>query len=425
MPLLLIAAFYTCVIRKLRIAANGPINLGSSRRSRSRENTNKRIEHLVIGIICTYTICWLPYWITQLCVSFTTLENAPIMGFYPLVLIATCLTYTNSALNPILYAFLSDNFKRRCSDVFRSILSVKWCHQFPPTDGHSTVATTIYEASEVNNKQNQCRPESRQTVIMNEAVRLVTCPSQLALDILKRTDISPIANNNNISSNNNNNNSSSNNTNSNTNINDNSNSTSNDNNRNSNSNSNNDNVKANNISINMKSNSNSVNYMEMTRVDTIVSRCNAPGGVSVDSAPAQHCYSSDEYIEGNDTIIGCNCNELRDLDNYTDDLSNNGDSGGCGVDGEEEEEDDDDDDDEEWQGRDANDLHTFKCGCIADGCNSISYDANDSSACKQTRKKSVAFDAGQQELVQSTSVELFQDDPKATATKMQQCQGAV
>lgn len=124
-PLLLIAAFYACVIRKLRSAASNQ-TLGTTRRSRGRENTNRRIEHLVIGIICTYTICWLPYWITQLCVSLLIVdERAPIQGFYQFFLLASCLSYTNSALNPILYAFLSDNFKRRFSDVLRSIYGLR------------------------------------------------------------------------------------------------------------------------------------------------------------------------------------------------------------------------------------------------------------------------------------------------------------
>lgn len=206
-PLMLIAAFYICVIRKLRIAASGPISQGSARRSRHRETTNKRIEHLVIGIICTYTICWLPYWITQLCVSFsTTFERSPMEGFYPLVLIATCLSYTNSALNPILYAFLSDNFKRRCSNVFRSIFQAKWCQggsNCHGPDGHSTIATALGEHSETinlnNNNNNSAnkldnslypRPESRQTMTMNEStVHLVTRNSQLADIITTSMDV--------------------------------------------------------------------------------------------------------------------------------------------------------------------------------------------------------------------------------------------
>ena len=123
-PLLLIAAFYSCVVRKLRQAASGPAaSVSSSRRSRTRETTNRRIEHLVMGIICTYTICWMPYWIAQLAVSLD--YNGKIPAFYQFFMVGTALSYTNSALNPILYAFLSDNFKRRCSEVFASIMGLR------------------------------------------------------------------------------------------------------------------------------------------------------------------------------------------------------------------------------------------------------------------------------------------------------------
>lgn len=165
----MIAAFYTCVIRKLRKAATGPLSIGS-RRFRSRETTNKRIEHLVIGIIFTYTICWLPYWITQLSLSFTT----PRSGFYPFVLLSTNLSYMNSALNPILYAFLSDNFKRRCSDVVRSIYSLKLCQRTKRNETHSTVTTALNPESEASQ-----RLESRQTVVLNESIRLTSSPNTI------------------------------------------------------------------------------------------------------------------------------------------------------------------------------------------------------------------------------------------------------
>lgn len=186
-PFLLIAAFYSCVIRKLRLAATGPMSLGSARRSKSRETTNRRVEHLVIGIICTYTICWLPYWIMQLCVSFHNLEHTPIEGFYSFVLIATCLSYTNSALNPILYAFLSDNFKRRCTDVVRSIYSLKWCQHSHCTEPHST---TIIATAPILTGTCESESARAQRLALHEAVRLVNCktggPSQANLEPTKK-----------------------------------------------------------------------------------------------------------------------------------------------------------------------------------------------------------------------------------------------
>lgn len=176
---MLIAIFYLCVIRKLRVTARGTNSL-VSRRSRIRESANRRIEFLVIGVICTYTICWLPYWISQLYVSFESSSTKTPAFYYLFILIATSLSYTNSALNPILYAFLSDNFKRRCAEIFRSIYSIRWllggnqqraAHLSQP----STHATTFGLDSEVS------RPESRRTLIMADNCMQLVSASQLNL----------------------------------------------------------------------------------------------------------------------------------------------------------------------------------------------------------------------------------------------------
>ncbi|CAA3004719.1 somatostatin receptor type 2-like, partial [Olea europaea subsp. europaea] len=220
-PLLLIAGFYLCVIRKLRNAASGQANLGSTR-MKSRQSANKRIEYLVTGIICTYTICWLPYWITQLVVSFlTTFRKEPIEGFWQFTIIATSLSYTNSALNPILYAFLSDQFKRRCIEVFGTFLrTTGWYNLRSPTanpnitlatgamcepsevkirygsggehnkgrvetnnESNTATATTTTTNNNNTSNTNHSRPESRQTMAMNDSVSLVISPNRRA-DIL-------------------------------------------------------------------------------------------------------------------------------------------------------------------------------------------------------------------------------------------------
>lgn len=192
MPVLLIAGFYFCIVRKLRSTASGTINTASSRRSRSRETTNRRVEHLVVWIIFIYTLCWLPYWISQLLVSFYSSMVSPIEIFYDFFLIATSLSYTNSALNPILYAFLSDNFKRRCIDVVNSIYAINFFHK-NPGESQSGVnqgpqSTTICPTNQSEqgrllsttfcqtNQSESGRPESRQTVFLNEAVCLIQDP---------------------------------------------------------------------------------------------------------------------------------------------------------------------------------------------------------------------------------------------------------
>ncbi|KAL3197175.1 hypothetical protein MRX96_014788 [Rhipicephalus microplus] len=106
-PLLLILLFYVLVI--LRLSRVGP-------RSRHRAK-HRRVTYLVLTVITVYVICWLPYWAGQLYIS--CLGAAQATAFtVTIFLLSQLLSYANSAVNPILYAFLSDNFKKSFAKAF-------------------------------------------------------------------------------------------------------------------------------------------------------------------------------------------------------------------------------------------------------------------------------------------------------------------
>lgn len=71
---------------------------------------------MVLSVITVYVVCWLPYWIFQTTVLF--LGDVP--NWARLVFqIITILSYANSALNPVLYAFLSENFRQTFIKAFQ------------------------------------------------------------------------------------------------------------------------------------------------------------------------------------------------------------------------------------------------------------------------------------------------------------------
>lgn len=104
-PLLLIFVFYCFVIRKLR-------TVGPKNKSREKRRSHRKVTKLVLTVITVYVLCWLPYWIAQVALVSTPPDvcRSPIV--ITVYLLASCLSYSNSAMNPILYAFLSDNFKK-------------------------------------------------------------------------------------------------------------------------------------------------------------------------------------------------------------------------------------------------------------------------------------------------------------------------
>jgi len=106
-PLGFILIFYVLVIIKLRSV--GP---RGQERSQSKRKSHRKVTKLVLTVITVYIICWLPHWVTQLALISQPPGTQQSNTLVIVILLADCLQYSNSAMNPVLYAFLSENFKK-------------------------------------------------------------------------------------------------------------------------------------------------------------------------------------------------------------------------------------------------------------------------------------------------------------------------
>lgn len=104
-PLSLILGFYYLVLRKLR-------TVGPKNKSKEKKRSHRKVTKLVLTVITVYVLCWLPYWIGQLALIYSPPDLCKSRLEITIFVLAGCLGYSNSAMNPILYAFLSDNFKK-------------------------------------------------------------------------------------------------------------------------------------------------------------------------------------------------------------------------------------------------------------------------------------------------------------------------
>ncbi|XP_019890849.1 somatostatin receptor type 5 [Musca domestica] len=104
-PLTFILGFYCLVIRKLH-------TVGPKHKSKEKKRSHRKVTKLVLTVITVYILCWLPYWISQVALITSTPGKCVSRLEITIFLLASCLVYSNSAMNPILYAFLSDNFKK-------------------------------------------------------------------------------------------------------------------------------------------------------------------------------------------------------------------------------------------------------------------------------------------------------------------------
>ncbi|ROT66478.1 allatostatin receptor 1 [Penaeus vannamei] len=104
-PLVLIFIFYSLVLHKLK-------TVGPKAKSKEKKKSHRKVTKMVLTVITVYVLCWLPYWVLQLALIFSPPREGQSSFMIVLFLISSCLSYINSAINPILYAFLSDNFKK-------------------------------------------------------------------------------------------------------------------------------------------------------------------------------------------------------------------------------------------------------------------------------------------------------------------------
>ncbi|XP_025158143.1 allatostatin-A receptor isoform X3 [Harpegnathos saltator] len=129
LPLKLICIFYVCMLIKLwrgaRISAE-------SRRGR------RRVTRLVLVVVGVFAVCWCPIQVILVTksVDMFPLTTATIM----LQIASHILAYTNSCVNPFLYAFLSDNFRK----AFRKII---YCRPRPESNNRLGPATKTTRAA--------------------------------------------------------------------------------------------------------------------------------------------------------------------------------------------------------------------------------------------------------------------------------------
>lgn len=89
---------------------------GGGSQSAESMRAKKRVTRMVIIVVVIFALCWLPI---QIILFWQKFGNYPTtVPYVSSMMAANCLAYMNSCVNPILYAFLSGNFRRS----FRKLL---------------------------------------------------------------------------------------------------------------------------------------------------------------------------------------------------------------------------------------------------------------------------------------------------------------
>ncbi|PSN49608.1 Allatostatin-A receptor [Blattella germanica] len=111
-PLALICGLYLCMLLRLwrGVAPGGHVS-AESRRGK------KRVTRMVVVVVLIFAICWFPIQIILVLKSEDMYEitNTSVM----IQIVSQVMAYMNSCVNPILYAFLSDHFRK----AFRKVVN--------------------------------------------------------------------------------------------------------------------------------------------------------------------------------------------------------------------------------------------------------------------------------------------------------------
>ena len=71
----------------------------------------------MLVVVVVFGVSWLPHHVIHLWAEFGVFPLTPASFFFRIT--AHCLAYSNSSVNPIIYAFLSENFRKAYKQVFK------------------------------------------------------------------------------------------------------------------------------------------------------------------------------------------------------------------------------------------------------------------------------------------------------------------
>ncbi|XP_075922658.1 delta-type opioid receptor isoform X2 [Petromyzon marinus] len=103
LPVLIIVVCYSLMVLRLRT-----VRLLSG--SKEKDRNLRRITRMVLIVVAIFVICWTPIHLFVIIKSRVSISDTPTVSAAWYICVA--LGYTNSCLNPVLYAFLDENFKR-------------------------------------------------------------------------------------------------------------------------------------------------------------------------------------------------------------------------------------------------------------------------------------------------------------------------
>ncbi|KAG8455304.1 hypothetical protein GDO86_001485 [Hymenochirus boettgeri] len=119
LPLITICVCYAFMLKRMSRPVVEPIdnNYQIQLLAERSEAVRTKVSKMVVVIVLLFTICWGP---VQLFILFQAFDSGFEKSYetYKLKIFAHCMSYSNSSINPIVYAFMGANFRKSFKKAF-------------------------------------------------------------------------------------------------------------------------------------------------------------------------------------------------------------------------------------------------------------------------------------------------------------------
>ncbi|KAM4809825.1 G-protein coupled receptor 54-like [Rhinophrynus dorsalis] len=119
LPLITICVCYAFMLKRMGRPVVEPIdnNYQVQLLAERSEAVRTKVSKMVVVIVLLFTICWGP---VQLFILFQAFDSSFEQSYetYKLKIFAHCMSYSNSSINPIVYAFMGANFRKSFKKTF-------------------------------------------------------------------------------------------------------------------------------------------------------------------------------------------------------------------------------------------------------------------------------------------------------------------
>uniref|UniRef100_A0A8C7DEB2 KISS1 receptor n=1 Tax=Oncorhynchus kisutch TaxID=8019 RepID=A0A8C7DEB2_ONCKI len=115
LPLVTICFCYAFMIKRMGQPSVQPTDTQAERGATVRA----RVSRMVVVMVALFTVCWGPIQICILLQAFG--PHLRSYALYKVKIWAHCMSYSNSSVNPLVYAFMGNNFRKAFKNAFPSV----------------------------------------------------------------------------------------------------------------------------------------------------------------------------------------------------------------------------------------------------------------------------------------------------------------